>query len=72
VQCGDQVFGDAAQPEPSSSNRHVVVKQTPKGCLGVRKNFRHVRKNLTTITRLNMDESASKLKLAHAEIVRVL
>ena len=38
----DQIFRNAAQPEPARSDRHVVVKQPGKRGGGVRINFAHV------------------------------
>ncbi len=48
VQGGDEIFRDAAQPEPAGGDRHVVVEQAVKRGLGVRVNFAHVERNLTT------------------------
>ena len=57
VQRGDEIFRNAAQPEPARSDRHVVVKQAGKRGLGVRSKLCSCGGNLTTITRMNMDES---------------
>ena len=35
VQCGDEIFRDAAQPEPARGDRHVVVEQAGKRSRGV-------------------------------------
>ena len=38
----DQIFRNAAQPEPAGGDRHVVMKQAVKRGGGVRINFAHV------------------------------
>ena len=48
VQCGDEIFRYAAQPESAGSDRHVVVEQAVERSLGVGVNFAHVERNLTT------------------------
>ena len=48
VQGGDEIFRYAAEPEPARSDRHVVVEQAGKRSRGVRVNFAHVERNLTT------------------------
>src|SRR5262249_33718027 len=48
----DQIFWNAAQPEPARSDRHVVVKQAVKRGGGVRINFAHVDEIWITITRI--------------------
>ncbi len=42
VQCGDEIFRDAAKPEAARGDRHVVVKQAIQGRLGIGVNFAHV------------------------------
>ena len=48
VQCGDEIFRDAAEPESARGDCHVVVQQAGQRRRGVGVNFAHVEGNLTT------------------------
>ena len=41
MQCGDEIFRDAAKTKPARGDRHVVVEETGERGLGVRVNFAH-------------------------------
>ena len=48
MQCGNEIFGYAAQAEPARGDRHVVAEQAVERGLGVGVDFVHVERNLTT------------------------
>ena len=63
VQGGDQIFRNAAEPEPAGGDRHVVVEQAVERRLGVGVNFAHVDRKLNH----ELHERARMKSFCHAD-----